>query len=275
MLLAPQILAPADTARAVAQVYTVSLLATLPILLAIVAAIILRRAPAGTRVLVWRSAVMALLIVYFGRLLPTHWMTWVVPSILATPLVSLGTLQLAVAEYVAPVYQTLGNGNADGSTGRPSLVTLVLGVYSLGVGLVLVPLLRGWFETRRIAKNARPIDDPGWQRAASDTRTALRIRRSVRLVETREAVSPATWGVIRPVVLLPAAARVVRRTPASGLVPRADTSQDRRRRLHGRSAYRLRRALVPPGCVVDRAPLTRRRRARMRRQRARAWRSRE
>jgi hypothetical protein len=54
---------PADSARAVSSVYTASLLATLPVVLAAIAAIIPRRSTAQSRMLVWRSAVVTLLAV--------------------------------------------------------------------------------------------------------------------------------------------------------------------------------------------------------------------
>jgi len=47
--MAGSLFAPADSARAVAQVYSVSLLATAPLAAALAAATLARRAPAGTR----------------------------------------------------------------------------------------------------------------------------------------------------------------------------------------------------------------------------------
>ncbi len=75
MIGAPDVpfLAAADSAQAVATVYTASLLATVPIVLAAAGALLLRRASAEGRVLVWRSAVVALLLVFIGRQLPLHW----------------------------------------------------------------------------------------------------------------------------------------------------------------------------------------------------------
>src|SRR5688500_13919203 len=107
MLLAPDLLlTPADSARAVSQVYTVSMLATVPLVVAGAASLALRRAPAGMRSLLWRSAVLALLVVYLGRLLPAQWVAWVVPASLAPPLVVLGRLQLAMLDYVVPLSPT-------------------------------------------------------------------------------------------------------------------------------------------------------------------------
>ncbi|MFI5230096.1 MAG: hypothetical protein ACHQWU_13565, partial [Gemmatimonadales bacterium] len=64
------VLAQADSAQAVAGVYSVSLLVTLPIILAAGAALALRRSSAEARVLVWRSAIAALLLGFVGRVLP-------------------------------------------------------------------------------------------------------------------------------------------------------------------------------------------------------------
>ena len=87
----------ADSARAAASVYTASLLATGPVLAAIVGAVALRRASAEGRVLVWRAAVVMLLIAFVGRLLPIRLAGWAVPSVVAAPLIALGRVRVAGA----------------------------------------------------------------------------------------------------------------------------------------------------------------------------------
>src|SRR5436190_20545267 len=88
------LLTPADSARAVSTVYTASLLAVLPIALAVIAAVSLRRRSAEGRALVWRSAIVALLLLFVGRQLSFHWMDWALPSTLAAPLIALGRVQV-------------------------------------------------------------------------------------------------------------------------------------------------------------------------------------
>src|SRR3954470_1899727 len=86
-MLAPQpiaFLAPADSAQAVATVYTASLLVVAPLCIAAIAGFMLRRGTAEARVLVWRSAPAAWLLICIGRQLPLQWVAWVVPSALAT-----------------------------------------------------------------------------------------------------------------------------------------------------------------------------------------------
>src|SRR5690349_11209087 len=85
----------ADSARAAASVYTASLLATVPIVAAVISAVALRRATAQARVLVWRAAIGAMLFGLFGRALPLSWTGWSVPSIVADPLIALGRVQVA------------------------------------------------------------------------------------------------------------------------------------------------------------------------------------
>ena len=64
MIVAAGVLAQADSAQAVTGVYSVSLLATVPIVAAAGVALALRRSSAEARVLVWRSAIAALLLVF-------------------------------------------------------------------------------------------------------------------------------------------------------------------------------------------------------------------
>ena len=77
-------LTPADSARAVGAVYTVSMLALLPIAAAAASAFALRRARAEGRVLVWRAAIVLLLSMVIARPFVTQTMAWVVPAALAT-----------------------------------------------------------------------------------------------------------------------------------------------------------------------------------------------
>jgi hypothetical protein len=124
----PLLLAQADSARAIASVYTVSLLATAPMLLAIVAAFVLRRASAEARALVWRSAIAALIVVVIGRQLPLQWIAWVVPAFFATPLVALGRMQVGAA-------------SAPGADGASTIITALFAVYLAGVLAVLIPTI--------------------------------------------------------------------------------------------------------------------------------------
>lgn len=115
---------PADSARTASAVYTISLAAIVPLFIAAIAALAMRRMPAGTRALIWKGAVTALLGIYVGQQLPAHWSAWIVPSMMAEPLVALGREQVA-----------------HGTTGAATWVQLLVGVYWLGVAVVLGPVV--------------------------------------------------------------------------------------------------------------------------------------
>ena len=195
----------ADSARAVGQVYTISLLATVPLVIAAAAAVLLRRANADARSLVWRCAILALLIVFVGRQLPVHWIAWVVPSTLAAPLVALGRVQVA------------GGGAATGSvvSGDGSIPTLGIGdavvaqallvFYLGGAVLVLMPTVNALIVTRRRLRRARPLVDDTWSRLLEDAKRTVGVGRPVRLFVVPGATVPATLGFLRPIVMLPPA----------------------------------------------------------------------
>lgn len=196
------LLAPADSARAAAAVYTVSLLATVPIGCAIVAGFLLRRASAGTRALVWRSALLALLLLYIGRHLPVRWSAIAVPSLLAQPLIALGRIQV-MGVHVA----TNGSTPAGGAAHPEHLVQLFMIVYWLIALAVLLPTMASLYARRRELRAAMPVRDAGWSTSLAAAGEALGVQPRARLFMSTSARVPVTWGVLRPVIVLPLAAR--------------------------------------------------------------------
>ncbi|MGH7625829.1 MAG: M56 family metallopeptidase [Gemmatimonadaceae bacterium] len=195
--MAGTLFAPADSARAVAQVYSVSLLATAPLAAALAGATLVRRAPAGTRALVWRSGMIALLLICLGRWLPVHWMAWVVPDALASPLVALGRVQMALDRVAAP----LGP-----STGAARIIRDLAALYWAGVVAVLAPVALGWRHARQAVRSSHPLGDPYWGSLLDDARAALGVARRIEVRVTAADGVPLTCGTFRPVVLLPAPA---------------------------------------------------------------------
>lgn len=186
----------ADSAHAVAAVYTVSLLATIPLMAAAVAAFFLRRASAEGRSLIWRSAIVALLLIFIGRQLPLHWIAWVVPSALAAPLVALGRLQVT-AGALAPA-----QSSTDAVLGA-GLVRAMLLIYLAGVAVVLVPTAVGLARVHSRLRRAMRVHGGRWERTVDDVRDTLGIARDVRLFIDPAVITPMTWGSMRPVVVLP------------------------------------------------------------------------
>jgi len=196
LLAPPPSFSPADSAHAVATVYTASLLALVPVALAAVIAFALRRSNAQGRALAWRSAVVVLLLIVVGRQFPLHWMAWVVPAALAAPLVALGRVQ------VTSVSVALGGGQS--STAVMGVAAMIFFVYAAGVVGVLASTVTGLWRARRIRQRARPAD-ASWERAVDEARATLGIRRRIRVLVSRDVSVPLTWGYWRPVIILPAA----------------------------------------------------------------------
>ena len=85
---------PADSARAVADVYGVSLVATLPVIAAVVAFVCLRQSNAGTRAIIWRCTLAGLLAFTPAASCRGNGWRGSCRNCSPRPLVALGTVQL-------------------------------------------------------------------------------------------------------------------------------------------------------------------------------------
>jgi beta-lactamase regulating signal transducer with metallopeptidase domain len=201
--------------------------ATLLLALAEGVALALRRASAASRHLVWTLAVAGLLALpLFSLLLPA----WRVPLGVELAPVAESALPRAEEAPAAPVtaFQvpavptTMEAAEAPSPAAAPSTApavepvieaeapfawgTWLVGVWALGAALLLLRLLAGWWGARRLAARAEPVADPAWARLLRDLSWMLDVERPVRLLQSRDASMPMTWGTRRPVVLLPAEA---------------------------------------------------------------------
>lgn len=89
--------------------------------------------------------------------------------------------------------------------GEPS--ALVLGVWLLGALAGLAVMLVGTLRLAWFAVGAAPISDVRWLEALEDLRRRLGVRRTVQLLEHPHVRFVGTWGVWRPRIIVPAAAR--------------------------------------------------------------------
>ena len=193
-------LTPADSARAVGAVYTVSMLALLPIAAAAASAFALRRARAEGRVLVWRAAIVLLLSMVIARPFVTQTMAWVVPAALATPLVALGRVQMTTAAFA------LASGpDRVAGAGLASAIEIVFAFYLGGVILVLLPTAIVIARMRGVVSRARAADTI-WQAQLRQARAQVGVRRPVGLFVSRDVAVPVTWGAWRPVIVFPRSA---------------------------------------------------------------------
>ena len=102
----------------------------------------------------------------------------------------------------------LGAGLADlraRAAGVPLAVWL-LAVWLVGCLASIALFLRSFHTARRLGRGTRAASGP-WRRELAEVGRLLGLGRRVELVESGEAVTPMTWGWLRPVILVPTTAR--------------------------------------------------------------------
>jgi len=93
-----------------------------------------------------------------------------------------------------------------GSTLSISQNQALLLFWGFGASFVLLRLLLGSLTIRRLARGSIAVEDSEWRDVLDDLRATLSLKRSVTLRISDRTIPPMTWGVFRPVVLLPASA---------------------------------------------------------------------
>lgn len=116
------------------------------------------------------------------------------------------SLQLAAAAAAASTVPTAGPVKVTlvapaPRLGWPAILTLV---WLAGTVAALLPLLLGAFHLRAIGRRARDVESDALDDFAATLGRSLGIRRVVRVVEGEVISTPMTWGIMRPVVLVPA-----------------------------------------------------------------------
>ncbi len=82
--------------------------------------------------------------------------------------------------------------------------TWMLIPWAAGVFLTGVPILLGLLSLRRLSRGATPVKDPAMLELMRRLAARVGTRRPVRLVLSASREIPMTWGIFRPVILLPA-----------------------------------------------------------------------
>ena len=129
----------------------------------------------------------------------------------ASPLVSQArTTPVAQRAEPALPAQTFKNSSSVTATrfAWPDPVSLLMVIWAAGVLLGLVSFLGGAFHLRRfIDPQLRLGADSRWAQIAAAVAARYKLRRRIELFECRTNSVLATWGVIRPKLLLPAGAQ--------------------------------------------------------------------
>lgn len=90
---------------------------------------------------------------------------------------------------------------------RPSASRFLLTIWLTGTLAALGALILSLVRLGRFARTAAAVTDPAWQSAAAAIAARLRVRVSVRIVESPDVDAPMAGGWWQPTVFLPAAAR--------------------------------------------------------------------
>jgi beta-lactamase regulating signal transducer with metallopeptidase domain len=99
------------------------------------------------------------------------------------------------------------------ATTAEKLVAAAVGVWLLGVVLLLIRLAGGWWQVWRLRQTALALEVSAWQEAADRLARRLRVTRAVRVVDSMLVDTPTLIGWLTPVVMLPIAA-LANLTPA-------------------------------------------------------------
>jgi len=90
-----------------------------------------------------------------------------------------------------------------GSLLRPDVFAFLAGVWSVGLLVMLLRMMLSYRSLLKIRRRARGVRDPRLPSMLEALRKEIGIGRSVRLEESDDIPSPVSYGVRRPVVLLP------------------------------------------------------------------------
>jgi beta-lactamase regulating signal transducer with metallopeptidase domain len=165
-----------------------SLKAALLLAMSWLGAVLLRRSTAAARHQIWALGVAGAL------LLPL--LCAVAPS-LRIPTIDAGRSLLANAVVVT----------GDGATGAgPAWPSWLAITWAAGTLLVSLRFLRGHLAARRVSRTAEPAHAKAWLSARREAMASLAMAGQVGLGRSEAIGSPMTVGVLRPRVLLPAAA---------------------------------------------------------------------
>ncbi|MDX1419944.1 MAG: M56 family metallopeptidase [Rubricoccaceae bacterium] len=159
---------------------------------------VLRQQAAATRHLVWAVAFGAALLMPVLLVLVPGWEVPVLPA-----------ESVALWETEAtpiPAGEVMGVALPEAATPTLPLSLLLLLVWAAGAALVYVRWAAGVIGAAVLTARARPLEEPAWLDATAQASRRLGLRRPVALRVSPALRSPMTWGVRRPVVLLPTSA---------------------------------------------------------------------
>ncbi|MBA3538067.1 MAG: M56 family metallopeptidase, partial [Deltaproteobacteria bacterium] len=109
----------------------------------------------------------------------------------------------SISSLDAPAVFVTAGRTIDASPSWPAWLAIA---WAVGALIVAVRLARGHLAARRLAHTAEPSVPESWSVALREAAASLALTKRVELLRSERIGSPMTIGVLRPRVLLPAAA---------------------------------------------------------------------
>jgi beta-lactamase regulating signal transducer with metallopeptidase domain len=134
----------------------------------------------------------ALLVMPFSLAVPEWTVALPAPAIAATPAVAAPPDMRQATAGVEPLPSTSAHGVS------PLLLTWFFGVL-VAAGTFIAGLVR----VSRVAARATRVDDPRWLQVRDTVAARYRLGREIAIVRTDSPNLLATWGILRPQVLVP------------------------------------------------------------------------
>jgi TonB family protein len=162
-----------------------------------------RRSSAAQRHHIWAAAILAsLALPFFSLLLPTwHSATLGSAAALWMP---------TRANATTPTSHTIASVIVDAVAASPvfnKLAIVALLGWALGFSFVLLRLLSGLARLAWVSAHSKPLFDESWMGTVLELSSVHKITRSVRLLQCVSPIAmPLTWGLFRPVIVLPSSA---------------------------------------------------------------------
>jgi beta-lactamase regulating signal transducer with metallopeptidase domain len=163
----------------------------------------------GRHLMTLLAVVMLLALPLFAALLPR----WAPPAPAAITALSITTDDATVSHTfeddqtaVAPPAQTATAVVDAPVVSRMPWGVLLFGVQVIGTALMFIHLgLQRW-RVHQLGRAAMVVTDPSWLALLDACARTLVVHRAVRLLRSRSATMPMTFGTMRPAILLPATA---------------------------------------------------------------------
>ncbi len=181
-----------------------------------------RRGNPAARHLVWTATFMCLLVLpFFGRLTPS-WRApvWVDPAALnrhlpeslqfvlngSTPQPAEPITPMVERKTAAPLSQPPSPTPALDRRRAVTWGEMTTAIWLAGVAIGLMRILTGQIRLHRLAQSMRVSDNLGQLQTVREMQSDFRLKRPVQLLIGAGLATPMTWGIRRPVVVLPAEA---------------------------------------------------------------------